>query len=213
MAETKMERRHREHLEDVRWRVAYLERTRPGDSYTKDLRRSLEDLERQDRDRAAFAAEFGLAEYEWTGRNVGRLLRATGERPARVEEMWAILSSLGMGPSRSWPSPCGVFDHGTLWGRSGIPTTIVGDPYSINADAWALLAELARHPTLACAIDDRPSFYYPARIVDGARRGGTHHVRIWVREPRKPFDRGISTSKTRRAARAARAAFAEEVGA
>ena len=204
MAETKMERRHREHLEDVRWRVAYLERTRPGDSYTKDLRRSLEDLERQDRDRAAFAAELGLSEYRWTGSTVSRLLRATGERPARVEEMWAILGALGMGPSRSWPSHNGVFDHGTMWGRRGIPLMVVGDPYTIDADERALLAGLARHPTLAVAVDDRLSFYYP---------GGTHHVRIWVRGPRKPFDRGIATSKTRRAARAARAAFAEEVGA
>ncbi|MBV8557639.1 MAG: hypothetical protein JO116_18915, partial [Planctomycetaceae bacterium] len=71
-----------------------------------------------------------------------------------------------------------VFDHETMWGRRGIPTTLVGDPYQIGADERALLAELARHPTLAVAVDDRLSFYYPARLVDGQRRGGTHHVRI-----------------------------------
>ena len=135
---------------------------------------------------------------------MGRLLRAMGERPARVEEMWSILGGLGMGPRRAWPSPGGIFDHGTIWGRLGIPTTIVGDPYQIDADERALLAGLARHPTLAVAVDDRLSFYYP---------GGTHHVRIWVPEPRKPFDPGPATYKTRRAARAARQAFAEEVGA
>ena len=193
MAETTMERRRREHLEGVRWRLACLERTRPEDSYTKDLRRSLEELERRARDRAAFAAEFGLVEYEWSEHALGRLLRATGERPARVAEMRAILGRLGQ-----------VFDHETMWGRRGIPTTLVGDPYQIGADERALLAELARYPTLAVAVDDRPSFYYP---------GGTHHVRIWVPEPRKPFDPGPATYKTRRAARAARKAFAEEVGA
>ena len=52
------------------------------------------------------------------------------------------------------------------------------------------------------AVDDRPGYY----------GFGTHHVRVEVREVRRPYEKPPSTRKTRRAARAARKAFGEEFG-
>jgi hypothetical protein len=159
--------------------------------------------------RSAFAAESGVRPCKWSGHNVSRLLRATGERPARVDEMWAILGGLGMGNSigdcRRWPAPWGVFDHGEMWAREGLPCLIVGHPYQVSCypgDGRALLAELSRFTSLRVAVDDRPSYY----------GHGTHHVRIELAEPRRPFAKPRATAKTRAAARAARAAFAEEMG-
>ena len=199
MTMTKQEQRRQDHRDDLRRRVEHLERTRPEEPRTKDLRRSLESVERQHRDRAAFAADLGLSEFAWRGSHVSRLLRLTGERPDRVAELWQILGALGLGSGR-WISAGGVFDHGTCWGRAGVPVAIVGHPYRLGGDERALLATLANYPTLAVAVDDRPSFY----------GHGTHHVRIWLPAPRTPFQRGVSTTRTRAAARAARQAFAAE---
>ena len=77
MAETKMERLNREHLDYLRGRLLWCERFRPEHPHTESLRGTVDMVEQQARDRAAFAAEFGLSEYRWTGGNLSRLLRAT----------------------------------------------------------------------------------------------------------------------------------------
>ncbi len=188
--------------------LRHLERTKPGDPRTLAEADGLAADERRYRAREEFKAALGVEEIKWSGRNVSRLLRSTGERPDRVEEIRAILEALGLGNIKGWPGKGGVFDHGTSWGRrtkigprsSLVPFALVGHPYDIDADERGLLTELAKYPTLRVAVDDRPSFY-------GFR---THHVRISVPEPRKPFDADVSTAKTRRAARAARHAFLAE---
>lgn len=74
-----------------------------------------------------------------------------------------------------------------------------GIPNRLDDEHRQRLAELAGFGTLAVAIDDRPSFY----------GWGTHHLRIELVEPRKPWDSIRSTPRTRAARRASRAAFAE----
>lgn len=152
--------------------------------------------------RAAFALRHQLTPVKWSGRNLTILLRSTGERPQRLDEMRELLGWLGLGESRTWPGPGGVFDHGEMWARSGRAVALVGHPYQITADERVWLAELARYPTLRVAVDDEPSYY-------GYR---THHVRVEVIAPCRPFVRGVSSRTTRQAAHRARRAFAEEWG-
>lgn len=152
--------------------------------------------------RAEFAADLDVVPWRWSGHTIARLIRSTGEWPARLAEIRHALFWLGLGDCRRYPSRGGAFDHGTLWGRSRAPLWIVGHPYHITADQIALLVHLAvTFPTLTVAVDDRPSFY----------GFGTRHVRVGVPEPRRPFDRTqpLSTRWTRGRARAARRAFAE----
>jgi hypothetical protein len=154
--------------------------------------------------RDAFAHQHQARAIKWSGYNLGRLLRLTGERPERVAEMREILDALGMGPMRHWPSTGGVFDHGEMWGRSGKPWCVVGHPYGVDDEERERLAILGRRfPTLRVGLNDHPSYY----------GHGTDHVRIEVIEPRRPFAKPPSTRKTRSAARDARKAFAEELGA
>ena len=134
----------------------------------------------------------------WSGHNLSRLLRSTGERPERVNELRAILSALGGGGSR-FAGKWGAFDHGKLWGRDRKPLMITGAPYQITNDERELLGMLARFGTIRVAVDDMPSDY----------GYGTHHVRIEVINPVRPFTRFPSTQKTRTASRLARRAFAE----
>jgi hypothetical protein len=156
--------------------------------------------------RDAFAYQFQVREMAWSAYNVSRMLRLTGERPARVTEMRAILGDLGMGHD-SWHYPDGVFDHGDIWGQTSwplinprlVPTAIVGHPYQISEEERRLLAALPRSGTLRVAVDDHPGYY----------GHGTHHVRVELIEPRRPYTVPGSTPKTRAAARAARKAFAE----
>lgn len=155
--------------------------------------------------REAFAHQHQAREIKWSGHNLGRLLRLTGERPERVAEMWAILGALGMGElscHRHWPCTGGVFDHGEMWGRFGVPWCVVGHPYGIDDEERDLLAILGRFGTLRVGVNDRPSYY----------GHGTDHVRVEIVEPRRPFRKPPSTGKTRAAARAARMAFAEALG-
>src|SRR3954471_17617490 len=95
-------------------------------------------------DRDAFAYEHQVSPIKWSGHNLSRLLRRTGERPERVAEMWALLGALGMGPSLRWPGVGGVFDHGQMWGRFGQPWCVVGHPYGVDADERGWLAALGR---------------------------------------------------------------------
>jgi hypothetical protein len=115
--------------------------------------------------------------------------------------MRGILGALGLGDA-PWLEQGGVFDHGELWSRFGVPSLVTGHPYQIGDDEAALLAELGRYPTLRVGVDDRPSYY----------GFGTHHVRVELPEPRRPFAKPPSTAKTRSAARAARRAFEEAFG-
>lgn len=152
------------------------------------------------RRRADFARDFGSREIRWSGYNLSRMLRLTGERPARVAEMRSVFNALGLaGISQRWIGMGGVFDHGVFWGRAGKPWALVGHPYGVNDDERGWLAELARFPTLRVRVNDRPGYY----------GFGTDHVRIELPEPRRPFVLLPSTRKTRAAARAARLAFAE----
>lgn len=155
-----------------------------------------------DRLREAFARDFGARPAGWSGHNLSRMLRATGERPARVEAMRAILGDFGLGDRRrscNWISAGGVFDHGQLWLRSGLPSILVGHPYGIDDDEHAMLAELRRFRVLRVAVDDRVSNY----------GFGNNHDRVVLAEPRRPFREFPATPKTRAFRRAARAAFAD----
>lgn len=157
-------------------------------------------LDDADRLRETFALDFGAKPLKWSGLNVSRLVRATGERPERVAMVRVFLAYLGMEGSKTHPGRGGVFDHGELWSRDGKPWAIVGHPYGIDDDERALLAGLARNAhTLAVRIDDRPTHY-------GFR---TNHVRIELTQARRPYWQPPATRKTRVVARAARRAFAE----
>jgi hypothetical protein len=160
--------------------------------------------------REVFAHEFGAREVRWSGRNLSRLLRSTGERPARVAALWAVLGAFGLGDSRRRPGPGGLFDHGELWARGGVPWAVVGHPYTCGcAGFWGtpreLRAALRAFPTVRVAVDDRPGHYAPQ-----GRPVRTRHVRVEVPAPRRPFAPPPSTWKTRAAAAAARRAFAAE---
>src|SRR4051794_19198148 len=89
--------------------------------------------------RDAFAYQHRVGKIKWSGHNLGRLLRLTGERPERIAEMRSILGRLGMGPYHRWPCCDGVFDHGEMWGRFGTPWMVVGHPYGINGERMELL--------------------------------------------------------------------------
>src|SRR4051794_14802193 len=96
-----------------------------------------------------FARDFDAREVGWSGYNLSRLLRLTGERPARVAEMRAVLDACGLaGVSRRWIGRGGLFDHGEMWGRDRTPLLIVGHPYDVDRAGRALLAELGRFPML-----------------------------------------------------------------
>jgi hypothetical protein len=168
----------------------------------------------QEEARAAFAREFGVRRVRWSYCGFTRLLRATGERPARVDEMRSLLGALG---AEHWgPNPNhlgrssgfyrtvtigGCWDHGELWSRSGCPSIVVGHPYQISDEQRALLAELAtRFPGLRVAVDDRPG-HHIAR---------THHVRVELVERRQPWKPFPATYRTREVARAFRKALVEE---
>lgn len=158
-----------------------------------------------DRDtlRSAFASDLAVRPCRWSAHNLTVMLRRTGDSPARVAEMRDLLGALGMdqcGHRHSWISMGGVFDHGEMWSRDGVPVVIVGHPYDIDPDERHWLAELARFPGLAVNVDDRPSYY----------GYGTHHVRVELAEVRRPFRTVPSTPRTGAYARKARRAFAEE---
>jgi hypothetical protein len=165
-------------------------------------------LDAAEASRDAFARRFGLRPVRWSSHNLSRLLRATGERPARVAEMRATLGALGLAGS-GWVGRGGVFDHGEMWGKPHprkparvVPAVVVGHPYQIEEAERYLLEALARFNVLRVAVDDVPSYY----------GFGTNHVRVELVEPARPWEPGPSTYKTRAAARAARRAFAEELG-
>lgn len=162
------------------------------------------ELNRAAEGRAAFVRKFGAGAIKWSGPNLSRLLRLTGERPKRLREMRSFLSVLGLDCAcPRWLSRGGVFDHGEMWERDGHPWAVVGHPYFLDDDKRGLLAALARYPMLRVGVDDRPSYY----------GFGTHHVRVELAEVRRPFSPFPSTPKTRAAAREARRAFAEAFGA
>src|SRR5512142_384496 len=88
--------------------------------------------------------------------------RATVHRcltPDRSFAKRTTLDALGLesGCDARWVGIGGAFGHGEFWGRGGVPFALVGHPYQIAADQHALLAALARSPTLRVAVDDRPS--------------------------------------------------------
>jgi hypothetical protein len=157
-----------------------------------------------------FIRELGVREYRWSHHNISRLLRATGERPERVEEMRSLLGDLGTGDRHrigdSRMGYCyligagGVWDHVKMWGRDRFPCIFAGHPYSIDDEQREMLAQLAQFPGLRVGVDDRPSYY----------GHGTHHVRVELTERRQPWKPYPSTVKTRSVKRAARKAFAEE---
>jgi hypothetical protein len=153
--------------------------------------------------RAAFAADFGVRPIKWSRHNLVRLLNHTGERPERIAVARRLLEALGMGGFHSSLLGIGgVFDHGELWARDGLPVLIVGHPYWVHDDPgspnYMPLAELARwSPTLRVVVDDRPSCY-------GFR---THHVRIEPPEDHTPYRLPRSTRRTRIYAHAARKAL------
>ena len=157
---------------------------------------------RRDRLMANFAWQYGAREANFSSYCLARMLRATGERPSRVAEMKALLCELGLGDPR-WITTGGVFRHGSFWAVAGLPRILVGEPYHLTVDERAKLATLARFPVLSISIDDRPSCY----------GFGTHHVRIEVRHPQKPFKAPRATRATRAYAHAARRAFAQEFAA
>jgi hypothetical protein len=141
--------------------------------------------------RDVFAYEHQVGEIKWSGHNLSRLLRQTGERPERVAEMRSILGRLGIGDYTQWLCTGGVFDHGEMWGRSGKPWMIVGHPYGINEERMELLAALGRFGGLRVNVDDQTSYY----------GYGTNHVRIELVESRRPFSKPPATPKTRAAKR------------
>lgn len=147
-----------------------------------------------------FADEFGAVRVRWSDYNLSRLLRLTGERPARVDEMRRMVLGL-CGPRFKWLSPVGVLDHGEFWGRRGRPWAIVSHPYHLDPGQRAAISELGRFtPRLKVSVDDRPSHY----------GFGTHHVRLEVPEPRTPYRKPPSTHKTRAVSAAFRRALADE---
>jgi hypothetical protein len=149
-----------------------------------------------------FVIEHSAYPLRWSAHNLSRLLNLTGERPARVAEMRAILGALGMGPEGRWPAPGGVFDHGEFWARSGKPWAIVGHPYGVAPAERELLSTLARFtPRLRVNVNDRPSYY----------GFGSDHVRIELTEPRRPWTTFPATPKTRSAASTFRRALMNEV--
>src|SRR5262245_31592117 len=118
----------------------------PGSAEARALRlarraRERELLREEEARRAEFAAAFGAKRIKWSGQNLSRLLRATGERPERVELARKLLDGAGLkrfGGSY-WPQPYGAFDHGEMWSRDGKPWAIVGHPYQLNAEEQAAL--------------------------------------------------------------------------
>lgn len=137
---------------------------------------------------AEFTKALGVRRYKWSRTNLMKMLRATGETPGRVEELRAILGELGMGDrTYPWISPAGVWDHGELWGKGGMPRLVVGHPYQIGDHERAWLDELSRFATLKVSVDDRPSYY----------GHGTHHVRVELAEVRTPYGKPASTPATR----------------
>lgn len=163
----------------------------------------LEQVRTAERLRTEFAAEFRVRPIKWSGHNLARMLRLTGESPARVAEMRSILGALGMGDPRcSWIAAAGIFDHGEAWGRDRVPRYFVGHPYQVGDEQRSLLARLSRFNALIVHIDDRPSYY----------GFGTHHVRVELAGRRRPWMEMPATPWTRKAARLARRAFLEEFG-
>lgn len=158
--------------------------------------------------RAEFADALGVRQYKWSRHNLMKMLRATGETPERVAEMAAILGDLGMGDLGMgqayyrWISPDGVWDHGAMWGRDGMPRVVVGHPYRVGDRERARLDELARFTTLEVAVDDRPSYY----------GHGTHHVRVELAEVRQPYGKLASTPATRAIGRTFAGALHAESG-
>ena len=149
--------------------------------------------------RERFALDFGAERRDWSDHAFARLLNSTGERPARVAELRALLGKLDSGGTSLHG---GAFDHRDFWYRGGKPWAAVGHPYDVTEAHREAIARIARtFPTVRLSIDDRPSYY----------GFGTNHVRFevptlfprWVKVP--------STRKTRQVARDARKAFAEEM--
>lgn len=139
--------------------------------------------------RESFAEEHEATAIRFSSYNISRLLRSTGERPDRVDEAWEFLIALGMDGAggKQSPTQLGVFDHGVVWARWGRPWAITGHPYQITDLHRFTLTTLGRtFPTLKVAIDDRPSFY----------GFGSHHVRIEVPKPRRPYTVPLATRQT-----------------
>lgn len=165
-------------------------------------RRFLEQRQRE----AEFAEDFAARPIKWSGHNLSRMLRSTGERPDRVRELRSLLGLLGLGNGPyqgQYPSTNGWFDHGDMWGRNGKPWAIVGHPYELSlwgVDRDAVMAELRSFSgSIGVFVDDRPSYY----------GFGTHHVRVEVIDLRKPFRNLPSTKATRSAAAAFRRELAD----
>lgn len=151
----------------------------------------------------AFAQDFRATPCQWSGHNLTRMLRATGEPPARVAHYRTALERLGIGTDREVPAQWGVFDHGDFWARDGVPSIIVGHPYGISDEQRALLHVLARVPGLRVGVDDRPSYY----------GHGSNHVRIELTEARPPRNAPRIPPQTGADKYLAWVAFCEEFGA
>jgi hypothetical protein len=146
--------------------------------------------------REAFRVANGLGrKVDLAGRNLTRMLHATGERPERIAELRRMLRDLGLDTGRwlNWSYP---FDHLELWTRPGaprnVPTILVSHPYGIPDGFPEALRRLGlAFPSIRTHVDDQPSYY----------GYGTAHFRIEVIDPRPPWRPVPSSSQTRRIAR------------
>src|SRR5262245_38137769 len=65
--------------------------------------------------RDSFIAEHNARRIKFSGYNLSRMLRLTGERPARIALARRILGDLGLSHDGHWLSCAGVFDHPDFW--------------------------------------------------------------------------------------------------
>src|SRR4051812_22475242 len=94
-----------------------------------------EEKTRAARLRAEFARDFEARRIRWSGRNLSRMIRMTGERPGRIEDIRAILSPLGIGSDPSCPDQGEVFDHGEMWAAEDGRVILVGQPYDVRDES------------------------------------------------------------------------------
>lgn len=147
--------------------------------------------------RQTFIEKFQCREIKWSAYNLVRLLRATGESPERLVIVRRALANLGMGQdwfrnSRSWPNTGGIFDHGEMFSQDGLPRIIVGHPYYISDEQQLFFHDLNQFTALRFYVDDIESYY----------GFNTHHIRIYLADPRKPYHKLPATPKTRAVAKA-----------